>query len=129
MKMAYKIKHKPKEIPASYWTQEEEEIIRKKYKGKIPPFKVFSREGTRIVLGIPKRLHKKGELVYYKDEIARVHSVSKKGIYLQKFSKADGLAVPTNKLIFVPEKDLYAGKVYPAFTNLPFWTNFEIIVK
>lgn len=128
--MAYKqkVKHR-KEIPNSYWKEEEIARIRKKYKGKVPPFSVISKEGTRMVLGIPKRIHEKGELVYYKNEVARVHSVSKKGIFLQKFSKAEGLAIPTKKLMFVSEKDLDEGKVYPVFTNIPIGVNFDMYVK
>lgn len=118
--MAYKIKSKSKKIPASYWEQREMAEIRKKYKGKLPPFSVITREGTRKIEGIQPRTHKKGNYVEYKEGIAKVKKVTKRGLWLEPFNKPTekSIAYPSGKIVFIPEKRV-EKEVYPLFLNMP----------
>jgi hypothetical protein len=119
--MAYKISKKSSKIPASYWKEQEILRLRKKYKGKLPPITEISRVGTRRTLGIQEKVHKKGSIVEYKEGMARVKKVTKRGLWIEPFTKPDKeIAYPSGKVIFIPEKRV-EREIYPFFTNLPIY--------
>lgn len=105
--MVYKIKKS--------WKERELMQIRKKYKGKIPPFKVISREGTRLFLKVPSKIHKKGAIVTYKNRPAIVKKVTRKGVHLQRFKKTNGLTSPEKKITYVPHKTYDRLPIYPSY--------------
>jgi hypothetical protein len=118
--MAYKIKNF-KKIPKNYFEERELANVRKKYKGKVPPFRVLAREGTREAFAIQESVHTKGEFVQYRGELGRVEKVEKTGIWLNLFKK-DNKGIINNartERVFVKEKDVEAGKVYPYYSKLP----------
>jgi RNase P/RNase MRP subunit p29 len=118
--MTYKIRKKSKEIPVEYWREQEIARLRKKNKGKAPPFLEVMRTTTRGMAGIQERVHKKNALVQYNERMARVKKVSKKGIWIEPFTEPTdkSLATPTGKIIFIPEKRV-EKEVYPFGTSLP----------
>lgn len=75
-------------------------------------------------MGIPRRTHTKGEVVMYKEGIAKVHKVTSRGLWLETWKKPTdkSLAEPTGKIVFVPEKEA-EHKVYPYAINLPIYFN------
>jgi hypothetical protein len=83
------------------------------YKIKTPLFFQAGRYGFRKYYGIPKKLHKEGELVEYKDKPAIIEKVTKKGIYVQQFTKPNGLSELSKRKIFISEGKIEEGKVYP----------------
>lgn len=118
--MAFKIKGKRVCPPKPEFFREREiQSLRKKHKGKLPPFTEISRTGIRRVSGIHSRIYKKGRIVQYKGKLASVEKVTTKGIIISPFTKPNGLATPTKKKVFVSANDVEKGKVYPFFTNFP----------
>lgn len=124
--MAYqtKLKHKKQKIPKGYFEERELRETREKYKGKLPPITEISRLGTRRTFQIQKQVHRKGEVVYYKDKIGVVKEVSKQGLHIQlyKQNKKTEFIEPVKKIKFVKEKNV-EHQVYPAFLeNVPLGT-------
>jgi hypothetical protein len=116
--MAYKVKNKKRSF-----TDRELEIFRQKTKGK-PTAKQITREGTRVALRIPQRVHKKGQIVEYKDNVGIVDKVTKKGIYVREFKRGkDNIAKPSKSTTFISDKKIQKGEVYPAF-SLPILTPY-----
>jgi len=128
-KMAYKIK-RTKTIPKGYWEKREMANLRKKYKGKLPPFLEITRAGTRKISNIQKKVHKKNALVYYKENLAKVKKVTKKGLWIEPLIKPSNknLAYPSGKIIFIPEAKV-EHQIYPVFLNLPIWTQPALVIK
>ena len=106
---------------AEFFREKEIDVLRKRHKGKIPPFTELTRTGLRRVSGIHSRIYKKGRLVQYKGRLAEVKKVSTRRITLQPFSKPKktGIATPLKKTVFVSVKEVEAGKVYPFFNRFP----------
>lgn len=107
--MVYRIK-RPSAV------ERELKVFREKTKGK-PTFKEVAREGTRIVAGVPQKTHKKGQLVEYKGKVSRVDKVTKKGVYIipYKDKDKDGLIEPEKKKVFISDKEIQEGKIYPVY--------------
>ena len=101
--MAYKIKR---------GNEQEEKYLLRRTKGH-PSFEQIERMENRRFFQINKKLHTKGELVRYKEQLGKVKKVSRKGIYIQEIE--GDIAEPSKKLIFISEKEIEAGKVYPSF--------------
>ncbi len=124
--MVFKVKGK-KKCPVvkrprpEFFREKEIQVLRKRHKGKIPPFTELTRTGLRRVSGIHSRIYKKGRVVQYKGRLAEVKKVSTRGITLQLFSKPKktGLATLTKKEVFVSVKEVESGKVYPFFNRFP----------
>lgn len=112
--MSYKLKHKKqKEIPESYYNDLEIQELRKRYKGHVPPISEVMRVGTRRTLHVEKLVHRKGHTVQYKDGLAIVKKVEKKGLYIQTFKKdKDGFSTPSGKSIFIPQHRV-EHEIYP----------------
>lgn len=66
---------------------------------------------------VPKKLHKKGEIIEYEGKIGKVKKATSKGIYIQEF-KSNGIIEPTKKIDFISNKKIEAGKVYPFYPAL-----------
>ena len=100
--MTYKIKKKT-------GREKEMQVIRRKYKGKLPPLTVLTRTGTRRIFKFPTRTHKVGKIVNYKGKLAVVRKVTSRGVHLQeiKINKKGGLldSKPSKKIKFIPEKE------------------------
>lgn len=112
--MAFPIKRK------KTWSEKEISSMFKEYHGK-PPFKEYSRTGARTTFKIPEQLHTKGTLVEYKNDFYVITKITKKGIYVNKFTKrTDDLTKLSKKKEFISEEKIRKGKVYPyyAFTLL-----------
>lgn len=119
--MAYKLKHKSKKIPVEYWQKQEMERLKKKYPHRrLPPFLEIMRLTDRGVAGVEKRVHRKGHMVQYKEGIAEVKKVTKRGLWIEPWKKPSDkdLASPTGKIIFIPEKRV-EHEIYPITTTLP----------
>lgn len=102
--------------------------LKKRTKGK-PTFKEISREGSRVALDVPKRVHKKGNVVQYKGGLAHITKSTKKGIYVMPY-KSNGILEPQSKKpIFISNKKIDKGEVQPFFTKAPLLTPFIIVVK
>lgn len=128
--MTYKLKNPRKKIPTSYWEKREVTELRKKYPHRhLPPALQITRTATRRVAGIPEKIHRKGAIVQYKEKIGQIKKVTKRGLWIETFTKPTEkeLAYPTGKVVFVPEKRA-EKEVYPFFTRLPiyFVPPFEI---
>jgi hypothetical protein len=109
--MAYKIKRKSEH----YWNDREIARLKQKYKKRgIPPFFELSRVGTRRASGISEATHTKGSIVQYKEHIAKVHKVTDRGLWVEPFKNYHGLAEPSGKVIFIPEKKV-EHEVYPFY--------------
>ncbi len=114
--MTYKVKRKKvkaKKIPKEYFREREVELLRKKYKGKIPPAKVLG-EGWRIYTRFPRKTHRVNQIIIYKGRRYVVREVSKKGVYLSPIQRKNGLieGFKLGRKKFVPEKE-YSGKAVP----------------
>lgn len=122
--MAYQIHKRQKKIPESYWSEHEVRELKQKYPHrKYPPFLEITRVGTRKVMGVPQRVHREGTMVKYKEKPARVHKVTKRGLWIETFKEPDDKSIlsPTGKIIFIPEKKV-EHEIYPYATNIPvFW--------
>ena len=114
--MTFKVK-RSKKLPASYWEERELKTLREKYKHKFPPFPVITRAGTRHIAKIDKSIHRKGNVVDYKNKVVRINKVSRKGIWVTPLKKSNGIAEPTKKSIFIPEKKV-RKEVYPIFLGI-----------
>lgn len=116
--MAYKVKHKHQRISKDYWEKRELETFRQKKKKS---FGDFAREGTRKTFNIFKTVHKKGQLIEYKERIGKVKKVSRKGIYVELLSKpTDKSLAGKPEMVFISQKEIEKGKVYPAYlTSMP----------
>jgi len=106
--MAYKVKKKKKPSPIYF---REKEL--RKYKGKKIPFPVLARAGTRKVAGIHKKIYKKGAIIEHEGKIARVKRITKRGIYINYFTKPNGLPKLSKKEIFISSKKIEEGLAYP----------------
>lgn len=113
--MAYKIKSK--KIPENYFRERELETIKQKYKGKPFPFKIAVKEGIRESSGAIEREHREGSFVQYKGELAVIHKVEKRGVWIMPYKK-EGFLEP-EKAKFVTEKEIEAGKLTSVFTSAP----------
>ena len=87
-------------------------------KKKIPLFFQAGRIGERKYWGVSKRVHKKGEIVEYKEGLAKVKKVTKKGVYVQTFKKPNGVIELSKKIEFVPESKIEKGKIYPLYSQI-----------
>lgn len=118
VKMAYKIKRT--RFPRGYWREEELKHFREKYKGKHIPFKEITKEGTKYMAGTEEQVHKKGNVVYYKEGIVKVRKVTKRGLWVEPFKKPTekSIGYPSGKLIFIPEKEV-EKHIYPLTTKIP----------
>ena len=121
--MTYKVKKKTrkKRLPKGYFKEKELRLVREKYKGKVP-VGVIIKEGIRVstILKVPKKTHKKGNLIKFKGKMYSVQKVSRQGVHLApvKRDKKNFLKVDVKKTKFVPEKK-YSGKAmayYPLIT-------------
>lgn len=112
--MNYKIKGKrvPKGI---YWREREGDNLIKKYPNKIPPSKEIIRYGMRSYWLVQKKVHTKGTPVQYKEYPAVVTKVERNGVWLQTFKSDNENILKKDKEVFVTEKDIEAGKVYPYY--------------
>ena len=111
--MAYKIKHKHQRVTQKYFLEHE-----------IKPrmaFKEITKVGTRRTFHISESVHKKGQLVEYKDRIGKVKKVSRRGIYVELLSKpTDESLAGKPEMVFITQKEIEKGKVYPAYlTSMP----------
>lgn len=130
--MIYQISHKrQKPIPTSYFADKETERLRIKNKGKLPPFLDITREGMRRTSGAIERVHKKGAIVEYKEGIAQVKKVTKKGLWIEPYHKPSGksIAYPSGKVIFISEKRVERGEVYPFFINFPVYAEPPFVIE
>lgn len=126
--MAYKLKSKKSaKISSHYFEEQELAGLRKKYPKGIP-LSEASRFGMRQVSGVTERVHRKGNFVEYKNGLARIDKVEKKGIWVTPFH-TNGIATPSKKKVFISEEKIEKGKVYPAFTNLPIMSLPFLTVK
>lgn len=84
-------------------------------------FQEQARTGTRITAGIQDRIYRKGAVVQYKGDLAKVEKVTKQGIHIRTYKrgKDDFPSVKAKKTKFLSVEDVEKGKVYPYFTNLP----------
>jgi len=117
--MSYKIK-RTKKIPKEYWAKRELERTRKKYKGKRIPFWVASKVATKKFMGEEEQVHRKNAIVYYKEGIAKVKKVEKRGLWIEPFVKSTDKSIgyPSGKEIFVKEKEV-EQHIYPITTKIP----------
>jgi hypothetical protein len=113
--MAYKVK----KSKARDYSQEELEMFRKKYH-RNPNFFEATRVGMRKVSGVQYRIHKKGAMVTYDGRLAKIHKVTKKGLWIETFRQTDNddFLESTGKIIFIPEKRV-EHEVYPISTRFP----------
>jgi hypothetical protein len=120
--MAYKVKKKrAKKLKPEYFRERDIASIRKKYKGKVPPYKVLAKTGIKRTEGFYKRVYEKGRVIKYKDKIARVEKVTRQGIHIRiiKKDKQGFPTKPSKKLKFVSVEEVRKGNVRPFFTRLP----------
>jgi hypothetical protein len=112
--MVYKIKpKKPKELPSDYFENLEVKELQKKYKGKSIPFFEAERVATRRFLSVGNLVHRKNHLVYYKDDLARIEKIEKRGVWIQTYHRdKDDFLTPNKKLTFIPEKRVQ-HEIYP----------------
>jgi hypothetical protein len=104
--MAYNISKKFKKSN-DYYSDLEIQELRKKYRGKTPPFEEISRVGTRRVSEVPLMIHQKGTFVEYKNKYGIVKKSTDKGIYIQLIKEdKDGFGYLSKETIFVPEKNV-----------------------
>jgi len=92
------------------------------HKKKKLKFAEISREGSRQALSVPELTHKKGTAVLYKEKLHIVDKSTKKGVYLQPFSK-NKEALENDKIpkkIFIEEKK-YEKEVEPVFLPVPIY--------
>lgn len=108
--MTYKIKRKTP-------MERELKVFREKTKGK-PTFTELAREGSRVIAKVPQKTHKKGEVVEYKEGLAKITRVTNKGIYVKELKdtdKSDPFPELQKKEIFISDKEIQEGKVYPLY--------------
>lgn len=115
--MTYETNLKKAKERNDYYNQKEIIELRKKYPKGIP-FTEVIKEGEREALHEPALIHKRHELVYYKDNLAKIEKVNKNGIYLRiyKTDPKTDFATPQKKLKFVKEKDI-KDNVKPSFAE------------
>lgn len=122
--MAFKVKRgHPKQIPVEYFEQKEIEVLKHKYPHRtFLPFSEVVKLGTRRTLGIEERIHRAGGIVTYKGNLAKIREVTKKGLWIEPFSKSTDKSIssPNGKVIFVTEKNV-EKKVHPLATNVPIY--------
>ena len=118
--MKYPVKKRKQKLGGEYFRQRELENLRVKYKGKRMSLQEASRLEFRQMSGVEERVYRKKGLVEYQGEIGQVKKVTHKGIWIEKFHKADkkGIAYPSGKVVFVSEKKA-EKEVQPFFTNIP----------
>ncbi|MFX0133360.1 MAG: hypothetical protein ACFFDN_06940 [Candidatus Hodarchaeota archaeon] len=113
--MPYPVKNKKRGFKYSPYGSKEEQLLLKKYKGKVPPFKEISRTESRKILRVPEKLHKKGELVQYEEgKVGVITKVTKKGIYVNQI-QSNGIAKIKKKPTFISEEELREGEAYPYY--------------
>lgn len=108
--MTYKIKRKTP-------NERELKVFREETKGK-PTFKELAREGTRVVAQVPRKTHTKGEIVQYKEGLAKIKRVTPKGVYIQELKdtdKSDPFPELQKKEIFISDKEIQEGIIYPNY--------------
>lgn len=115
--MTFKVKRKRDKIPEGYWKEREIRDLRKKYRKKGVPFTVITNQTTRVLTGVPKKIHKENTMVMHKEKPHVVRKVTKKGVYLSEAKTGEGLIRFSKKQFFVPEKE-YRKTTYPVFAGL-----------
>ena len=128
--MTYKLKHPRKKLTPEYWEKREVSGLRKKYHGKLPPVLQITRTAIRRVTDVPERIHTKGKFVQYKDKLGRIKKVTRQGVWIEIFTKPNDKSItfPTKKVVFVSEKKLEKGEVYPFFTRLPSYVSPPFVI-
>jgi len=124
--MVFKIKRgRPKKISAEYFQQKEIETLRKKYPHQtFLPFSDIVNLGQRRTFGIEERIHRTGAVIKYKDGLAKIKRVTKRGVWIEPFTKPTtrNIASPSGRVIFVSEKEV-EKKFHPIGTRMPFFFN------
>ena len=117
--MSYKIKIKKKRrtIPKSEYFKNREV----KDLGRHASFQDMARTGIRNTAGISEGIYREGNPVQYKEELAVVEKVSRKGIHIRPYKRdKDGFpSIKAKKTKFLTVREVEAGKVYPYFTSMP----------
>lgn len=117
--MAFKLKQKKKKrkIPSPQYFENRE--VRDL--GRNASFQDMARTGTRNTAGISAGIYKEGNPVQYKEGLAIVEKVSRKGIHIRQYKTGkDGFpSVKAKKTKFLTVKEVEKGKVYPYFTSMP----------
>lgn len=96
--------------------QQDYKILRKKYKGKLPPFGVISRVGQETAFKEHAQLRTKGTLISYKGNVGVVKSSNKKGVLIQPID--DNFLESKAKPFFVKYEDYIPNVVYHPFNRL-----------
>ena len=100
-----------------YYENKDLDTIRKKYKGKLPPYSVISREAQQHAFNEHKALRTKGTIVSYKGKTAVVIKANNKGVFLQPLDK-DYLDSPNEKPIFVKNEDYVPNVMFHPFNRI-----------
>ena len=107
--MAYKYKSKKKDF-----TEREREELFKYAKHHKPTILQYLREADRDVAKVPKLLHTKGTQILYKENLGKITKVTNRGVWIEYYSCKDGfIDMCDKKKVFVTEKEIYGGKIYP----------------
>jgi len=117
--MSYRVKTKKKKrkIPTpEYFKSREVRDL-----GRHASFQEMARTGTRNTAGISEGIYKEGNPVQYKEGLAVVEKVSRKGIHIRPYKRdKEGFpSIKAKKTKFLTVKEIEAGKVYPYFTSMP----------
>lgn len=122
--MAYNIFSKKSKAKEEYYRQREEQQLRKKYHGNLPYGQIV-KEGFRYGVNVEGKIHRKGDIINYDNELAQITKVTKKGVYIQRYtSNKSGLFEQTTKKpTFIPEKE-YVKKASPNYDREVFTGNF-----
>lgn len=99
---------------------EQRELMRVARRKEKPTPTQVCKLGVRRAFGVPSKVHKKGNLVTVNGKLARVTKSSRKGVTVERFrkDKKSGLATPSGKTQFVPEKRVIGGAVQPFFPTI-----------
>jgi len=110
----------PKKSEA-YYADKDIEMVRKKYKGKLPPFGVLSKEAQETLFKEHKDLRTKGTTVMFKHKPAVVQGSNDKGVFL-KYIPKDYLDSKETKTFFVPNQEYHDN------TTLHFFNRSKIML-
>jgi hypothetical protein len=114
--MTYSIKSKKEKNIDSY-NEKELALLRKKYKGKLPPLIELYRESARLIYKVPERTHKKGNLVQFQEQPAIIDKVTKNGIYVRPVQTIDKPV--SRKTYYISNEEVREGKIDPYITFYP----------
>jgi hypothetical protein len=116
MIMVYKVKHSHKRLPKDYFRERELKEVTKKNK-KHFSINRTSLEGSRYALHTNEETHKKGAVVDIDGQLGVVEKVSRKGVYVQKYTSNKGFFEKTTKKpVFIKERD-YEKRAFPFYTK------------